>query len=195
MRLVQAHLAEFMIADVKDRDFVGLLQHLHSKTREDVGDGIRPTLIVRGWIAHVRLARSRHAASRSLPRWVSRSDLCNRRPADPNCLHPSAVRHAGATGSSPGQDQMPAVRSLGERRDATRRRSPGLALSFVHRQRPSQLPAARFAPKRVLPPLPAPSSKTGNSVARTCAPAFRWFVLALLERDAFTLNRFPLASL
>src|SRR5262249_32145872 len=51
MRLVQAHLAELMIKRIKDRDFVHLLENLHSKICNKERYLFGPTLVARGGVA------------------------------------------------------------------------------------------------------------------------------------------------
>jgi hypothetical protein len=47
MLLVQAHLANLVIEEVKNRDPVRMLEHLHSDVPKNVGHATRPTLIGR----------------------------------------------------------------------------------------------------------------------------------------------------
>jgi hypothetical protein len=45
MGLVQAHMADFMIEDIQDRDVVRLLEHLHAEVIKDEGHAAGSALV------------------------------------------------------------------------------------------------------------------------------------------------------
>ena len=52
MRLVHAHIADFMIVRIDDGDPIRFLQHLHSNVPKNKGHSSGPTLIARSRIGH-----------------------------------------------------------------------------------------------------------------------------------------------
>jgi hypothetical protein len=48
MWLVHAHVADFMVLAVDDREPARLLEQLHAKILENVGERFRPALVARG---------------------------------------------------------------------------------------------------------------------------------------------------
>ncbi len=54
MRLVQAYKAEFMIAQIEEYNFMGPLQHLHARLKENIGHAGGPAAVARSRIGHAR---------------------------------------------------------------------------------------------------------------------------------------------
>ena len=142
MSLVQAHVADFMIEDIQDRDAVRLLEHLHAEVIKDERHPAGPALIDRiesRAVVHLFFGVRLHDCP---PPRAAESERCDRQPGGRQCSQWERSRGrcacrryrplpSRAPCSTPDRVPMPAARSRGRANSPTAGRNPGQMRRFA----------------------------------------------------------------